>query len=266
MNFRTLFSSDTTGQNAPLRNSSSDTQNYQSTHIIQPSNRPLASTTSSTFCTPNMQHVRPLNNYIISSDFSSNSPSNHQTNDHNSTQNPYSSHISHLQPPILNNNTQHNTSVLPPNMLLPETLHHSSSAPLKSLKRKNSNELDQQSFNKNNNTSFASTIFNNNYGFDEEEEDEEISYLDNDIIEQLNIEPSSSPSKSIYTNTPSVIPLVSAFRGISSFSNIIVKPCSEKFDIGVITLTLSQILNYLTLKLFYPFAGFIYPILNINFF
>ena len=37
------------------------------------------------------------------------------------------------------------------------------------------------------------------------------------------------------------------------------------FDVGVIILTLSQILNYLTLKIFYPFAGFIYPILGITF-
>lgn len=42
-------------------------------------------------------------------------------------------------------------------------------------------------------------------------------------------------------------------------------PIFSGFDIGVVLLTFSQILNQIALKMVYPFAGFIFPVLGLSY-
>ena len=247
MNFRTFFSSDAIQQRQPLRTSSSDItnnqhSNYQSTRII--TRRALTSTNSSTFATPNIHHVRPLNTYIIGSDFSSNSPShnNHPLNHANPNYNANQQILNQNANLCIHNNPS--SSSIPPNILLPESLHYSSSAPyVASLNQRASRsgpiDVGFVQGRKPTDTDPAYNTFaiinghilNDNDDDDEDAESADVdnlSFIDHldDNLEVLEIE-SSSPSRSIYTNTPSVIPLVSAFRARSSISNLMVKPCSE---------------------------------------
>ena len=191
------------GQNAPLRSSNSE-------HVI-PNYHSMHTDSSTTFTTPYVESAAP-------STIPSRSPSQ-LIPSHGILLNPYSVNSARRE---CQENTCHK-------LLFSEPLHRSSSSPM--MKRSKQSRFQMK---KQHNRSSPDVMGYVDYELGDDDEsvgDPSFSYLDDDGLRDIALTDSmesSSGSCSVYTNTPSFNPLVAAFHGAPSLSNILVRPCSER--------------------------------------